>query len=162
MGHYHGRSKPYHKQYKKSQTNPEVSLLVAFGRGLYRIISLPFKKRKQAKNLKFYHINRKEIHTQWLKIEELLSLGKPSNLQKALLMADKLLDYSLRSLDFTGETMAERLKSAKNRLPNYQDIWYAHKLRNQIVHEMKEEIQSYEIKKAIKIYEKALKNLRVL
>ena len=58
--------------------------------------------------------------------------------------------------------MAERLSSAKARFSEYNDIWYAHKLRNRIVHDINDEIQSYEIKKAINIYEKALKDLKVL
>lgn len=162
MGHYHGRSKPYHKQYKKQQENPEVSMLAAFGRGLYRIIALPFRRTRAVSSLKSYHLNRKQIHSQWLEIQELIKLGKPSNLQKALLSADKLLDYALRGLGFSGETMAERLKPAKTRFSDYDGIWYAHKLRNRAVHDLENEVLSHEIKKAIKIYERALKDLRVL
>jgi len=160
MGHYHGRSKPIHRQYKKTNTNPEISMLASFGRGLYRLFSLPFKKT--SKTTDSYSINRKQIHGQWLEILELVKLGKPSNLQKAILSADKLLDFSLKNLRFSGDTMAERLRSAKPRFSSYNDIWYTHKLRNRIVHDVDDGIQSYEIKKAIKIYEKALKELKVL
>lgn len=161
MGHYHGRSKPYHRQYSNRRSKPEADFLLAVGRGLRNIIALPFR-RKKSSSLKNLHINRKQIYSSWLEIEELMKLGKPSNLQKALLLADKLLDHALQISGFSGQTMAERLKSAQNRLPNYQDIWYAHKLRNRIVHEIGEETQSYEIKKAIGIYRKALKDLRFL
>ncbi|MFH1749345.1 MAG: hypothetical protein ABH837_00375 [bacterium] len=161
MSHYHGRSKPIHRQYKKSNTNPEVSMLASFGRGLYRLFSLPFNQ-KITKTTDSYSVDRRQIHSQWLEILELVKLGKPSNLQKAILSADKLLDFTLKNQRFSGDTMAERLRSAESRFSAYNDIWYAHKLRNRIVHDVNDEIQSYEINKAIKIYEKALKDLRVL
>ncbi len=161
MGHWHGRSKPIHRQYNKTKTSNKVSMLAMFGRGLFSLLSMPFRKNIK-KNLNSYSLDRKQIHSQWLEILELVKLGKPSNLQKAILSADKLLDFTLKNLRFPGNTMAERLSSAKARFSEYNDIWYAHKLRNRIVHDINDEIQSYEIKKAINIYEKALKDLKVL
>ena len=83
MGHWHGRSKPIHRQYNKTKTSNKVSMLAMFGRGLFSLLSMPFRKNIK-KNLNSYSLDRKQIHSQWLEILELVKLGKPSNLQKAI------------------------------------------------------------------------------
>ncbi len=56
----------------------------------------------------------------------------------ALIEADKLLDHVFKKLHFKGETMGERLKSAKKWYSPelYNKIWEAHKARNTLVHEV--------------------------
>lgn len=53
----------------------------------------------------------------------------------AVLDADKLLDHALKKRAFKGETMAERMVSAKDVFSKRQLVWEAHKFRNQIAHE---------------------------
>ena len=67
----------------------------------------------------------------------MLRVKRESSIKQALLEADKLLDLGLKDKKTKGETMGERLKSAKNLFDNnlYNEIWQAHKLRNQMVHE---------------------------
>lgn len=56
----------------------------------------------------------------------------------ALIESDKLLDFFLKNKRFKGDTLGERLKSAKSFFSkeDYNDLWQAHKLRNQLVHEV--------------------------
>lgn len=77
-----------------------------------------------------------KIRLDWQQIDTLLAQGSPSQLQKALLTADKTLDTALKDL-VAGETMGERLKNAATKFekPVYDKIWKAHKLRNTVVHE---------------------------
>jgi tRNA A37 N6-isopentenylltransferase MiaA len=53
----------------------------------------------------------------------------------AVIEADKLLDHALKKKGYAGQTMAERMVSAKDILSKRQLVWEAHKFRNQIVHE---------------------------
>ena len=78
----------------------------------------------------------RKIKEDWEKVQELLKLGGPSQLRQALITADKLLDNALKEV-VAGESMGERLKNARDVFDRYQyqTIWEAHKLRNNLVHE---------------------------
>lgn len=146
--------------YHRQKISPEETLFMNIGK-FFRWIASPFTKKVNS-GQQIRSIDKNKIHQQWTEIQNLQALGGPSHMQKALVAADKLLDYALQSLGYKGETMALRLRSAQNRFTNYQDIWYAHGLRNRLVHDLNVEIMNYEIQKAFKIYEKALKDLRVI
>ncbi len=104
-----------------------------------------------------------DFGARWKEIEELLRVRRDSALKQALLQADKLLDLALKEKKLKGETLGTRLKEARYifepRL--YQRIWDAHKLRNRLVHG-DEEILSFQIEKAIKVFKEALQVLRLL
>jgi len=72
--------------------------------------------------------------------------------------ADKVLDEALRLLGFTG-SLGDKLKAAGPRLKNLNDIWSAHKLRNKLMHELNVQSNTGEVDRAIRIYERTLKNL---
>jgi hypothetical protein len=78
----------------------------------------------------------KKIQRDWANVKVMLQQKGPSQLRQALITADKDLDNALRDV-VKGETMGERLKAASNRFDSitYQNIWSAHKLRNNMVHE---------------------------
>jgi hypothetical protein len=80
----------------------------------------------------------------------------------AIIEADRLLDAVLKSMMMPGETMAERLKVAQYKYPDLKRVWYAHKLRNQLVHESSFELRSRDGQDALKHYRDALKTLHVL
>lgn len=75
--------------------------------------------------------------------------------------ADKLLDDALQCLGFKGKTMGERLISGKSRLKHRDEVWYAHKLRNKIVHQTAFEPSEKEVKKALSGYYQTFKDLGV-
>jgi hypothetical protein len=76
------------------------------------------------------------IKRDWENIDILLKQKGPSQLRQALITADKTLDNALRDL-VAGESMGERLKNAEKMFEwgQYQKLWEAHKLRNNLVHE---------------------------
>lgn len=80
----------------------------------------------------------------------------------AVINADKLLDMALRKKNFKGETMGERLVSAKNTLSKRQNVWEAHKLRNRLVHEHNVRLDKKKTQEALKGFESALKDLGAL
>jgi len=80
----------------------------------------------------------------------------------ALLEADNLLDSGLKSIMMPGETLGERLKVAGYKYPNLKNVWWAHKLRNQLAHESSFQISQRQARQALDEFERALKTLNIL
>lgn len=79
----------------------------------------------------------------------------------SLINADKLLDEALKCLGHTGDTMAERLVSAKKVLRNKDEVWSAHKIRNRLVHEPNYHPTEKIVKRSLNGYYRAFKDLGV-
>lgn len=106
-----------------------------------------------------------EIKRKWIEIEGLLKLGRPSNFKTAILEADKLLDHVLKLHHYKGQTMGDRMKSiprGKFDKDFFDNMWQAHKIRNEMVHNMNYEVQHYEAREAIGKFGKVLRELGVL
>jgi hypothetical protein len=78
---------------------------------------------------------------------------------KAIMDADKILDYVLTRHGFHG-SLGEKLKSAAHKFSDLNGVWNAHKLRNKLAHEL-EEADEKEVKRALKQFRRALKDLGV-
>jgi hypothetical protein len=85
----------------------------------------------------------------------------PSGLKAALVDADKLLDYCMIGKGFAGETMGERLKSGGDRFNDLNAVWSAHKLRNQIAHEVDLDLVPNQVKRSIADLGNAIKELGI-
>ena len=97
--------------------------------------------------------------TSWLTIEQQLIKGEEASSHLVILNADKLLDQALKQRGFNGDTMGERMKSAKSAWSNANNIWSAHKLRNRIAHETDVKV-GYDIaRRALSAYKQALKDV---
>ena len=92
-------------------------------------------------------------------IEQQLTKGEESSCHLVILNADKLLDQALRQRGFKGETMGERMKSARDTWSNANDVWSAHKLRNRIAHETDVVIGYPAARNALGAYKRALKDV---
>ena len=95
----------------------------------------------------------------WLSIEQSLARDNEASYQLAVLNADKLLDHALREKGFKGQTMGDRLKAAKDSLPHRNDIWTAHKLRNQLAHEPDFKVDYNQARKALAVFKAGLKDI---
>lgn len=80
----------------------------------------------------------------------------------AVIDGDKLLDEALRKRHFKGKTMGERLVSAQRSLTDNDSAWYAHKLRNRLVHEPNIRLKKREAQSALSGFRQALKDLGAL
>lgn len=107
-------------------------------------------------------IDRKFFDERWIQIEGLIKTGKEMNYKLAVIEADKLLDHALSQLNFSGQTAAERLQIASYKHKELKHVWWAHKVRNMVVHEVKYELSSGEVKKVIAQFKSALKLLHCL
>lgn len=106
-----------------------------------------------------HSFNVEEYQTRWLKIENSLSKNNARSYGMAVIEGDKLLDRALQEMGVAGKSMGERLKKIGNKLPEINQIWYAHKLRNQIAHESDYDISYEQARKALTIFRQALKDL---
>ena len=108
---------------------------------------------------------REHTKERWGYITEQVNTAKPSNLKLAIIEADKLIDEALKVLYPGKEQMAERMKLAKTSFQDrqdYDDLWYAHKVRNVIVHESSYDMPISEAVSVIEKYHKALSILGAL
>jgi hypothetical protein len=95
----------------------------------------------------------------WMAIEKQLNKDDQSGCVLAVLNADKLLDQALRDRGIRGQTMGERMKTAKNMWSNANAVWGAHKLRNQIAHETDHHLSYEDARRAIVGFKQALKDV---
>lgn len=77
----------------------------------------------------------------------------------AVINADKLLDEALKRRRFKGKTMGERLVAAQREMSDNDGVWYAHKLRNRLVHEADVKLRESDVKRALIGIRQALKDL---
>ena len=104
-------------------------------------------------------LDKEKFQRDWLVIENSIQKDNPASWHLALINADKLVDSALRELRYSGQTMAERLKAAKNKLSSPNSIWHAHKLRNVVAHETGAEINFDQTRRAMASFKQALKDL---
>ncbi len=100
------------------------------------------------------------VQTRWQTVEQMSRSGG-AGLRNAVSEADKLLDYVLRGKGFSGETMAVRLKRAEGRLSDKEAVWGAHKLRNNLAHEVGFDLVASQAHEALAAFRQALTDLGV-
>lgn len=136
-------------------------------KGLWWLISWPFKLifKKRNPGTQQTHENvsldRQYTDHKWQEIEQLMQLGQPSNFQRAILEADKLLDHLLKGHRAPGLTMGDRLKASQNKFSKegYNAAWQAHKVRNEIVHNTDYPVTDFIARNAIINFKKAIDEL---
>jgi len=102
----------------------------------------------------------KKTFKQWTKITKRLETGKEAECKLAVIEADSLLNDIFKKMGYSGETIGEILKQLDSTtLPNIEQIWEAHKIRNNVVHDPDYRFTLDEAKKTLGIYEKALRDL---
>lgn len=94
-------------------------------------------------------------------LENRIQSGDTLHLKSALVDADKLLDFVMKSRRLKGETMGERLKNANKYFDRnqYNRIWEAHKLRNRLVHEIDSSTNDQQIRTAFSELKSAIRKL---
>lgn len=100
-----------------------------------------------------------KYRSRWLAIENQLKRDEESSYHLCILNADKLLDQALRERGVKGETMGERMKTARDTWSNANAVWTAHKLRNQVAHEPDVRISYDDTRRALAAFKQALKDV---
>lgn len=108
-------------------------------------------------------LSKKRTRAAWEDIEAHFFAGDDNDLKVAIIEADMLLDEALRSAGVAGAQLGDRLKRVKtSQLPNIDDVWQAHKIRNRIAHETEFVLKRDLAERALTVYEKAFRHLGIL
>lgn len=106
-------------------------------------------------------LNQQKYRERWLLISNAMTTETGTQ-ELAIINADKLLDQALRERGVIGETMGERLKSARNLFAHNDAVWNAHKLRNKIAHDTNVRLSPLAVRKAMASFKTALKDVGAL
>jgi len=109
---------------RKNSHNQGPNFLAFLEKGVEALVGKIFSKTS------FSVFPQGELERRWQEAEELDS-------KYSVIEADKLVDTVLKRAGLQGESMADRLRSTEKLVPRrvYQEMWDAHKLRNQLIHE---------------------------
>lgn len=100
--------------------------------------------------------------TKWNSIEENMKSGDIILLKLSIIDADKLLDQVLGTLGYEGD-LGEKLKQiTSEQLGSIEMLWRAHKIRNQMVHNVDFEITAEDAVEVLEMYKIGLKELGIL
>lgn len=100
---------------------------------------------------------------QWQRIRARLRTANESEYKLAIIEADGILGNTLFRLGFTQSTIAERLKQVNAAIiPNLDQIWEAHKTRNNIVHDPDYRLSMEEANRILRYYEETFKGLDLI
>ena len=103
---------------------------------------------------------KKRAGASWATVKKHFFAGDANDLKMAIVEADNILNDALRYAGIRGGNLGDRLKNVKRgQIPNLEDVWDAHKLRNEIAHETNFSLKRDVAERALDVYETALKNL---
>jgi len=99
----------------------------------------------------------------WKQIRADIESGDPGRRKLAIIEADKVLDEILKLSGYQGESMSDRLKQVTSaQIPNLDNVWIAHKIRNQIAHETGFELTEESAIRAIETYAEAFRQFGLI
>lgn len=104
---------------------------------------------------------KNEVRQKLTEIENRKDNSNIESLKSTIIELDKLLDHSFKKKGLRGETMADRLKNAKSLYDYnlYNNIWNAHKTRNQIAHEISLNLSINQANQSISTLKSAISKL---
>lgn len=95
-----------------------------------------------------------EIQTAWKRII------REKDHRHAILEADKLLDHALKKMGYKG-SLGAKLKKAPTLFKNINDVWAAHKVRNNIAHQINYQVDEKVYKDTMLKFKQAFKDLKI-
>jgi len=104
-------------------------------------------------------LDLEKFRSLWLTVEQDLKRDEASSYAMSVINADKLLDYAMREKGIQGATMGERMKTLQQKWSNANNVWSAHKLRNQIAHETNVKLDYDSARRALAAFKQALKDV---
>jgi hypothetical protein len=128
-------------------------IIIIFGIAVLAIVSRLGRRRPS-------RLDQSYFQQHWLEL--LARVKTPEGMMLAIIDADKLLDEALKKSRFKGKTMGERLVSAQRMIKDNDAVWYAHKLRNRLVHEPNVKLKKKEAQVALAGFRQGLKDLGAL
>ena len=130
-------------------------IIAIIGGGLAILGVITFLTRRPRKEL-----DRKYFQKKWRDLQKMCS--NKETWPVAIIQADNLLDEALKKRHFKGKTMGERMVSAQRTFSSNDTLWYGHKLRNRLVHEVDVKLSEKDVKNALVGIRQALRDLGAL
>lgn len=134
-------------------TTAFLIIAIVFGLAVLLILGRLVKRKPGRLNQQYYQ-------KKWLEI--LVRVKTYDGMILAVIDADKLMDEALKKRNYHGKTMGERLVAAQHDISDNDAVWYAHKLRNRLVHEPTMRLRKNEAKNALAGFRQGLKDLGAL
>jgi hypothetical protein len=129
------------------------AVIIIFGIAMLVVINRLARRRQPRFNHEYFRL-------QWTEL--LARVKTPEGMVLAIIDADKLLDQALKRHHLKGKTVGERLVSAQRMISDNDAVWYAHKLRNRLVHEPNVRLKKKEAQVALSGFRQGLKDLGAL
>ena len=85
---------------------------------------------------------------------------RQSDHRHAIMDADKLLDHALGKLGLRGN-LGSKLKKAPQLFKNINAVWAAHKVRNNIAHQINYKVDEKTYKRSMMAFKEAFKDLKI-
>ncbi len=136
-----------------------VAIAIIAAAVLFVVWMIVAKVRNFIFSLRFERSDREAMRHRWAEIEQMSRGSGEMSRKMAVLEADKLLDQALKSLAMAGNTLGERLRFAQYKYPDLRDVWWAHRVRNQLVHEASYHLDAGLAAKAVRAYRRALRRI---
>jgi hypothetical protein len=125
-------------------------IIIIFGSVALAVINRLAKRRPRTLDQEYFQLRWGEL---------LARVKTPEGMMLAIIDADKLLDEALKKHRLKGRTMGERLVAAQRIISDNDAVWYAHKLRNRLVHEPNVKLRKSEAKNALAGFRQGLRDL---
>ena len=104
-----------------------------------------FKKGFSKKEKKYYKQKWREIQNE-------------KDFRHSVMTADKLLEKIMRRKGYRG-TLGEMLKKGRNEFSDLNEVWFAHKIRNKLAHEIDYKLSQQEAKNGLRKFYTAFRDL---
>jgi hypothetical protein len=103
------------------------------------------------------------LREQWNEVLAHLDSPQEAEWKFAVIEADKLVDEMLARAGFAGDTFGDRLTAiAPGTLASLDGLWWAHKVRNRVVHEVDYFLRYTEARQAVGYYQQTLEELQLV
>lgn len=130
----------------------EYVFIIIFFLFLVAVYAIAFRKRSF-----FGERDKKYVATKWNEISH-------TGARTCIMEADKLLDFCLSKVlgsKYEKVSLGEKLKLKGVLFSDLNGVWFAHKLRNKIAHELDFRVSMTEAKRALSAFKKAFIDLGV-
>jgi hypothetical protein len=103
------------------------------------------------------------LRERWNEIRGHLDSPREGDWKLAVIEADKLVDDALARVGFSGATFGDRLTNIQpGALLSLDGLWWAHKVRNRLAHEVDYFLRYTEARQAVAYYEQTLSELQLI
>jgi hypothetical protein len=103
------------------------------------------------------------LRDKWTGIMGHLDSANENDWKSAVLEADKIVDSALQTAGFPGDTFGDRLTNIEpSTLISLDGLWWAHRIRNRVAHEMDFFLRYTEARQAVSYFQATLEELKMI